>query len=146
MLDSLKSKFKELLNGAGRQKFKDWAKTNQQKIALVIGYVLVAALFFNIGRFINSTTPPEISIEEPALSSEVYDNLNKLQTQITTGEAPAVAGESTENCAGKIKGNIGSSGKIYHLPGGAFYNRTNPEMCFDTEAAALEAGFRKSQR
>ncbi|MFD5215763.1 cell wall-binding repeat-containing protein [Microbacterium sp. NPDC058345] len=43
-----------------------------------------------------------------------------------------------------IKGN--ASSMIYHVPGGAFYTRTNPEECFRTEAAAKAAGYRRSQR
>jgi micrococcal nuclease len=46
-----------------------------------------------------------------------------------------------------IKGNINSKGeKIYHVPGGAFYDRTNAEEWFATEAEARAAGYRKSKR
>jgi micrococcal nuclease len=46
-----------------------------------------------------------------------------------------------------IKGNVSSSGElIYHVPGGQFYSRTNPEECFATEADAQAAGYRRSQR
>jgi micrococcal nuclease len=46
-----------------------------------------------------------------------------------------------------IKGNHSSSGElIYHVPGGQFYSRTNPEECFATEAEAQSAGYRASQR
>lgn len=46
-----------------------------------------------------------------------------------------------------IKGNQSSSGEwIYHVPGGAYYDRTNPEECFATERDARDAGYRKSQR
>lgn len=46
-----------------------------------------------------------------------------------------------------IKGNLSSSGeRIYHLPGGAYYNRTIPEVCFITEADARADGFRRSSR
>jgi hypothetical protein len=34
---------------------------------------------------------------------------------------------------------------IYHLPGDAFYTRTNPEDCFATEAAARAAGYRRAK-
>lgn len=48
---------------------------------------------------------------------------------------------------GKIKGNINSKGeKIYHVPGGAFYNKTNPEAWFNTEEEAQVAGYRRSKR
>lgn len=43
-----------------------------------------------------------------------------------------------------IKGN--ASSHIYHLPSGAFYARTKPEICFATESAAVHAGYRKSKR
>lgn len=46
-----------------------------------------------------------------------------------------------------IKGNRNSKGEwIYHVPGGAFYSRTNPEECFATAAAARDAGYRASMR
>ncbi|MFT4231526.1 MAG: hypothetical protein QM606_01940 [Leucobacter sp.] len=43
-----------------------------------------------------------------------------------------------------IKGN--ASSMIYHVPGGAYYQRTKPEECFTTEAAAQAAGYRRSKR
>jgi len=47
----------------------------------------------------------------------------------------------------KIKGNINSKGeKIYHMPDGAYYDKTDAEQWFNTEAEAKEAGFRKSKR
>jgi hypothetical protein len=42
-----------------------------------------------------------------------------------------------------IKGNAPS--RIYHLPGQRFYTRTTPEICFTTEAAARQSGYRKSK-
>jgi len=51
-----------------------------------------------------------------------------------------------------IKGNISSSGeKIYHVPGGQFYDVTdidesNGEEWFCTEEAAKDAGWRESKR
>jgi len=46
-----------------------------------------------------------------------------------------------------IKGNKSSSGElIYHVPGGQFYARTQPEACFATATDAQAAGYRASQR
>ena len=92
-----------------------------------------------------------MKIEEPVIDlSEVYNNLEGLATGKASNDQGLVAGVATTtadlNCTGKIKGNISSSSKIYHMPGGAFYKRTVPEMCFDTESQAMGAGFRKSQR
>ncbi|WP_243074869.1 cell wall-binding repeat-containing protein [Microbacterium sp. SS28] len=52
----------------------------------------------------------------------------------------------TWNCPAwaPIKGNADSM--IYHMPGGQFYDATNPEECFSTESAAVAAGYRKSLR
>lgn len=126
----------------------NFIKTNEQKIALVLGYILTAALFFGLGYTSKDSNPPQISIEEPAIDlTKLNDNLNAAGTQSAVPET-AVAGSSTDdpNCVRKIKGNISSKSKIYHMPGGAFYARTVPEMCFSTEAEAVAAGFRKSQR
>jgi hypothetical protein len=42
-----------------------------------------------------------------------------------------------------IKGNHSSGGDyIYHVPGSPNYSRTNPEVCFATEADAEAAGYR----
>jgi micrococcal nuclease len=58
--------------------------------------------------------------------------------------APAQTGT---NCV--IKGNISSGGKIYHVPGGAYYEKTDiytsaGERWFCSEAEAVAAGWRKS--
>lgn len=52
---------------------------------------------------------------------------------------------STWNCPAwaPIKGNAPSG--IYHLPGQRYYSRTTPEVCFATERAAQQAGYRKSK-
>jgi hypothetical protein len=56
---------------------------------------------------------------------------------VTTASAPCRQGQ--------IKANETSG--IYHVPGGALYARTTSKVrCFDTEAEAQAAGFRKSIR
>lgn len=46
-----------------------------------------------------------------------------------------------------IKGNKNARGEqIYHVPGGAFYERTNPVEWFQTEEEAVAKGYRKSAR
>lgn len=52
---------------------------------------------------------------------------------------------TTGNC--NIKGNISSGGeKIYHVPGGQFYEVTNPEEMFCSTGAAESAGYRASKK
>lgn len=48
-----------------------------------------------------------------------------------------------------VKGNFTTqSGEpcIYHVPGGAFYEKTKPERCYATEDDARADGCRKSSR
>lgn len=73
------------------------------------------------------------------------------QAVLSGGSAcPGGCAEPPPGC--QIKGNISSSGeRIYHVPGGEFYLQTvitpaKGERWFCTEAEALEAGWRKSQR
>ena len=42
-----------------------------------------------------------------------------------------------------IKGNANS--RIFHVPGGRFYDRTVPERCYATEAAAEADGYRRAK-
>jgi hypothetical protein len=128
---------------------KNFLKTHQQKIVLIIGYLLVAGLAFGMGR---SAAPkyskPAPSAVRAGQTSAVQNNYNPNQPAVqsastTTKTNPAPASGSA-NCTGKIKG---SSSLIYHVPGGSFYNKTtHPIRCFDTEAQAQAAGFRKSSR
>lgn len=51
--------------------------------------------------------------------------------------------ESTIKC--EIKGNINRQGKkIYHIPGGKYYEQTIPEEWFCSEQEAQNAGYKKS--
>ena len=56
--------------------------------------------------------------------------------------------QETKTASGScnIKGNISSSGeKIYHVPGGDFYNVTKPEQifCSKAQAQAADTGLQK---
>lgn len=67
----------------------------------------------------------------------------------TGGAAGMVRGSGGYACPKgyPIKGNLSSRGeKIYHVPGGAFYDKTKPEYCFRSEKDAQKAGFRRSKR
>lgn len=75
-------------------------------------------------------------------SSKPSSNTNTNQnSQTNTSDNTSTSG------TGKIKGNINSKGeKIYHMSGGAYYDRTIPEVWFSTEEEAQAAGFRRSKR
>ena len=136
------------------EKLKKWFGEKENKNKLVLGtcFVLVFIVGFGTGNF---------NKENGTVKNETLNNYN---TNVNARATAQVAGQGTtadtnnqnqaldseksedskEECL--IKGNISSSGMIYHVKGGSFYERTNPEMCFNTEAEAQKAGFRKSSR
>lgn len=68
----------------------------------------------------------------------------KTKNKTDTSAKPQSEEKSTEKL---IKGNINSKGeKIYHVPGGQFYDVTKPEEWFATEEEAQSAGYRKSKK
>ena len=67
----------------------------------------------------------------------------------TVRRRAAPAAPNPASC--RIKGNIGASGRIYHVPGGKHYDRTRidesrGERWFCSEAEARAAGWRRSQK
>ena len=68
------------------------------------------------------------------------------QPQATPAPTPTPAPQPQQpQSACVIKGNEGRNGKIYHMPGQKYYNKTNPEVVFCSEIEAQNAGFRKSK-
>ena len=121
--------------------FKEFIKNNQQKIVLIIGFALVAGIGFGLGRFSKPVqNPPEIRFEE-STDPQSYYNSNSASVQSSQTSQIQVIKPS---CDGKIKGT--ASSKIYHLPGQAGYAKLNSLVCFNTEAEAQAAGFRRSSR
>lgn len=75
-------------------------------------------------------------------------NRNRPATR-TAPSQPDRSSQASSPC--RIKGNITNSGRIYHLPGGHYYDRTRinedrGERWFCTEANARAAGWRRSRR
>lgn len=73
--------------------------------------------------------------------------LAKATTTTPGASAGAYKPATKETCPAKapIKGNQGSNGWKYHVPGGRWYNATHPEECFATESAAKKAGYEYAQ-
>jgi micrococcal nuclease len=79
-------------------------------------------------------------------SIENYVTDNGYTAQEKTGENQSSTNTNID-CQNPIKGNINSKGeKIYHVPGGQYYDITKAEELFCTEQEAVNAGYRKSQR
>jgi hypothetical protein len=87
---------------------------------------------------------PEIAkgptLEPPAASSE------PIETAVFAESGQWIPTDGAHDCPAEfpIKGN--SNSHIYHLPGGASYNATIPNICFASEEAAEAAGFRATKR
>ncbi|MEO8065680.1 MAG: hypothetical protein ABI643_02390 [Candidatus Doudnabacteria bacterium] len=119
------------------ENLKNFLKAYQQPLVLTIGYLLVACLAFGLGRY----TLPKQSARQ--VSSVKVQEASATPLNYNPNSA-SIQSASDVNCAGKIKG---SASLIYHVPGGAFYNKTShPIRCFNSEAEAKAAGFRKSSR
>ena len=127
-------------------------KFSEQKEKIVLGacFVLVFVVGFGSGRYVKQkASPPQLqskytttSAKKPAaLPAEEAATIPVVEAAATTTQTAT----TVKPCP--VKGNISSGGKkIYHVPGGAFYARVHEEMCFQTEAEALAAGFVKSGR
>ena len=65
------------------------------------------------------------------------------QRATEAGVAPAQPADGQCPASHPVKGNHSRSGEfIYHVPGSQFYDRTEAEVCFASEAEAQTAGFR----
>lgn len=108
----------------------DWSKW--KLLGLVI---LLQAGSFTAGLYSGHTywSKPSVQVIQPNYSTT---ETSQPDTQTTT----------TSGSTCPIKGNISGKNKIYHVSGGAFFDRTQEEMCFQTEAEAEAAGFTKSSR
>lgn len=111
---------------------------NKTPVALMVGAVIIAGAIYFSG---NQPPSPSESFKFPPAQNQ---NRNEFQL-------PAeLSTEDSEDCL--IKGNISSKGeRIYHVPGGQFYDRTvistsKGEKWFCSEKEAQNAGWRRSLR
>jgi hypothetical protein len=70
----------------------------------------------------------------PAVASRPVENDQPWVTPNADGSAPA-------SHPVKVKESSG----IFHVPGGRFYDRTRPDRCYPTAAAAEADGYRRSK-
>lgn len=131
------------------EQLKIWFETHKQKFVLAACFVLVFLAGIGVGRYEKANRQANKNITNYSTNS-AKPQVKNLEAGDTAVLGTVVAKEASTTPVGtgecKIKGNIGTSGKIFHIPGGASYKIVKPEMCFNTEAEALAAGFRKSGR
>ncbi len=128
---------------------KTWCKDHKKELLVCLGFALMLVVGYGIGiyekplrrqnvqsNYTTATAKKPVTAEAGAPAANVPAMGNVAGAATTTGDSG--------DCI--IKGNISATSKIYHVKGGAFYERTKAEQCFNTEAEAVAAGFRKSSR
>lgn len=124
---------------------------NKQKIITGICFVLVFLVGFGTGRGEglyeknkqqSKETQSKYTTKQGTKETGTIPQPTQTEAILTPPPAPTT---TTGECV--VKGNVSTSGnKIYHVKGGAFYDKVKPEQCFGTEQDAQAAGFRKSSR
>jgi len=110
---------------------------------ILLSGLLLFILIFISGCTSQTTTPT---------TGSLINRSNYVQPSANTGNDNPPSGISQDDESCLIKGNISSSGeKIYHVPGGSYYDRTvidesKGERWFCSEQEAQAAGWRKSKR
>jgi len=118
--------------------YKEILIKNEDKIILIIGFFLVAILSFGAGKVSEISRPATpIIFQNPAGCQN--------SASLSEGQSLASGGKGNLQAQGKIVGNKNS--KIYHLPGGTFYDKISlaNRVYFDSEADAQKAGYRKAK-
>jgi len=152
---------RELVEGQTVELEKDVSETDS--FGRLLRYVwlngdMVNAILVREGYALASTYPPDVKYQELFLDLE--REAREAERGLWTGcfgPSPTVEGERICDYSGTsepvIKGNISSTTgeKIYHVPGGEFYDKTvineaAGERWFCTEQAAMEAGWRRSKQ
>lgn len=125
---------------------------NLEKIRLWFVIILIQAGSFGMGMYTAHTywipkSQPLSTVNYTTNKDETKNLDSSSKDNPATNPAGATTSNSLDpaNCT-DIKGNISGTSKTYHVPGGSFYDRTTPEMCFATEAEAQSAGFAKSSK
>lgn len=130
------------------EKIKIWTREHKQQGILVASFVLVFLVGFGAGKAQeNSTKKTSTQLHN---TTDIRENTEIPTTEVAKETTIAQPKESQiQNIAGAeciVKGNISGKNKIYHIKGGAFYERTQAEQCFSTESEAVASGYRKSSR
>lgn len=107
------------------------------KIGAIIGFAI------GILRAVRQRQSPEASgtASWPPLTEPETPAPRKGSVQFTGGVEP-VDGACPPGYPIKAK----QASKIFHVPGGLFYDRTAPDRCFANEADAEAAGYRQARR
>lgn len=117
------------------ERLKEKLIKDEDKIILAIGFILVAILSFGAGKL------SEVSRTETPI---VFQDAN-CQNNLNSPAPSSIQNNVQDQTDGKIIGNKNS--RIYHMPGGAFYDKISAEnrVYFSSEEEAQKAGYRKAK-
>ncbi len=112
-------------------------------LGIAIGFVFGFRLAHKQQPLALQYNTPIIPYEQTVKSTKMLDDSVETDSKVVVSE-PENTKEITpqKDCA--VKGNPTS--KIYHIPGGAFYEKMKSPECFASEEAAKKAGYRRSGR
>lgn len=103
----------------------------------------------NIGLWASNTCNWERkkaeNLMQPVTNTIIHNKNTNTSSNNTWNPDPFQKEFYNPNC--HIKWNINSKWeRIYHLPSWKFYDKTEPEVCFNSEQEAISAGFRASKQ
>ena len=110
-------------------------------------FATVFAVGYAAGKSVGTTAEPA----KRSLSNYTTNTAThaKPTTPTTRGDTTPANSSLSANTNTSNTGEChikGSKSKTYHIPGGAFYERTSPAACFASEEEAQSAGYKKSSR
>jgi micrococcal nuclease len=114
-----------------------------QEQLLEEGLARVAYIYPPNTRYVDEFRNAEADAKQQQIGIWEFENYSTDRGFNSDAYQPDNAEAPSQDC--RIKGNINRSGnKIYHMPGTASYEQTNPEQWFCTEQQARDAGFRSA--
>lgn len=129
-----------------------WKETlakNEDRIILIVGFILVAFLSFGAGKLSETYHPQTPIVFKDAPKCGTANNgaktANSAVSDSANNQGSQTASTNREEAQGRIIGNKKSM--IYHVPGDAFYDKIGAQnrVYFNSEAEAQKSGFRKSR-
>lgn len=118
-----------------------------RRLLVIVSTAVLVAVLANRWRQRSETTSPADPPQWPPWpdAAPTTTAITTTTTTAPSASAPAwVAGSDGEVPVGyPIK--LNESSGIFHVPGGRFYERTNPDRWYATAEAAIADGYRQSK-
>ncbi len=122
-------------------------------VKLVLAVAAVGAVLEYLRR---RPAPPSASPTAPPMATERPANYEApvVTPSAAAGEPPSedhvapawVDATGDRRCPDGYPVKAKLASRIFHVPGGTLYDRTNPDRCYATAEAAEQDGFRPSKR